>query len=77
MPRRNFKHKPPKFTPFRLAGSETCQTKQAYATEYQAKQAVARAKQYNPELELKVYFCLNCQKYHLTHSKPGNYSDLG
>ncbi len=71
MPRRNHKNKIPKHIPFVLSGSNsnTCQTKQAYATEFEAQQAIKRSQQYNPDTKLKSYFCPHCQKYHLTRKK--------
>ncbi len=72
MPRRNHKHKPPKHTPFSLGGAQasiTCQSKQAYASEFTAQQAIARTRQYDPDARLMVYFCPNCQHYHLTRKK--------
>lgn len=75
MPRRNHKHKPSKHTPFSLGGAQAsavCQSKQAYASEFAAQQAIARTRQYNPDVELTVYFCPNCQHYHLTRKKSTN-----
>lgn len=75
MPRRNHKHKPLKHTPFSLGGAQTstiCRSKQAYASEFMAQQAIARTQQYNPDVELTVYFCPNCQHYHLTRKKSTN-----
>ncbi|MDO4870751.1 MAG: hypothetical protein Q3996_01515 [Candidatus Saccharibacteria bacterium] len=72
MPRHNHKHKPMKHTPFNFekAGvSSSCQNKQAYASESAAKQAIMRTQQYNPDIELAIYYCQCCQKYHLTHKK--------
>lgn len=72
MPRRNHKHKPLKHTPFQLGGAragQSCQTKQSYPTEFAARQAIARTKQYNPDAELSVYYCPSCQNYHLTRKK--------
>lgn len=72
MPRRNHKHKPLKHTPFNLgvaSAINTCQTKQAYASEFEAEQAIARTKQYNPDAELSIYYCPNCQRYHLTRKQ--------
>lgn len=66
MPRRNYHCKPIKHTPFQLAGSQNCQAKKSFATQYQAEQAAIQAKQLNPDLQLRAYYCPACQSYHLT-----------
>lgn len=61
MPRRN---KTATHKPFKMAGS--CQSKRQYINEREAQKAADYQMLINPNLELSIYKCDICQKWHLT-----------
>ena len=63
MPRRN---NTLKFTPFR---AQNCESKRKYNTENEAKQTAEYQMLITKDLELSVYKCDLCQKWHLTSIK--------
>ncbi|AHB42408.1 hypothetical protein RAAC3_TM7C00001G0562 [Candidatus Saccharibacteria bacterium RAAC3_TM7_1] len=65
MPRR---HTPPKVSRYRpSSGVATCESKRRFPTEKQAEQAAEVQMLTDMQLELKVYHCLHCHKWHLTN----------
>ena len=46
-----------------------CQTKRQYSTERQAREAAEYQMLINNNLELSVYLCDTCHKWHLTRQK--------
>lgn len=49
---------------------KTCGGKHFYATRHDAELVVEEKAILQPELELTIYHCTSCGKYHLTRRKP-------
>lgn len=52
-----------------MTGAPDCSHKRAYESEYEAQRVAEHQMGKTPGLELRVYECDGCEKYHLT-SKP-------
>ena len=67
MPRR---HSAAKHTPFML--SAPCARKKSYPTENEAKKATEEGSLRDPQIELAVYKCPYCSKWHISSVRQEN-----
>jgi len=68
MPRRNYKTKPSKHTPYQLS-SGGCEGKGSYESKQAADWVAQDQMKYSLNVEIHSYHCTNCGKWHLTSSK--------
>ncbi len=66
MSRKNYCQKPSKHINFRLSPIYICQNKKSYNSKSEAEQSINYQMRLNPDIQLKTYYCPDCQKWHLT-----------